>query len=328
MIMRDFTPDDYQAVVDIQNAIYPDHPAVVEDWTEMDENRDPKCKHHRWVALEDDKIVGMGQYDQDHWQYHPQKFIVMVRVTPEYQGHGTGKALYETVITALAPFDPIQLNAGIREDHSYAQQWLEKLGYALHVRDQRSALVPATFDPAPFAGLEDKLAAAGITIKSYVELAGDPDCDRKLYELDIVTVPDSPGNEDFTPPGLEAWTKDVIDAPMQPKEVYLVAVTDAGEYVGLTNLWIDRASDMLYTGLTAVKREYRRKGIATALKVRAILWAQARECSRINTDNAETNPMLQLNYRLGFRPLPAYVLYRNVLREEVGAESVQEQITS
>jgi mycothiol synthase len=317
MNIRDFTPDDYQGMVDIQNAVYPDNPAVVEDWVEADARIEPPCKFHRWVAEVNRRVVGMAQYSQSHWDYHPQRFRVMVRVHPDFQGRGIGKALYETVLAALEQFDPIQFNAGVREDHPYAQRWLEKLGYALHVRDQRSALIPAEFDPAPFAGVADKLAAAGITIKSYVELAGDPDRDQKLYRMEMDAIPDIPGTEDFTEPGFAVWKADILDAPMQPKDAYLVAVTADGAYVGITTLWADRASDMLFTGLTAVSRSHRRLGIATALKVRAILWAKTRGCSRINTDNAETNPMLQLNYRLGFRPLPAFVSFKKMLREEV-----------
>ncbi|MCD4685417.1 MAG: GNAT family N-acetyltransferase [Anaerolineae bacterium] len=322
MIIRDFTSDDYQAVVDVQNAVHPDHPAVIEDYLETDRNRanNPECLFRRWVVEVDGTVVGNAQYAQMPWSYHPQKFVVQVRVVPDHEGRGIGKALYETVIAALDEFDPIQYTSTIREDHPYARQWVEKLGYALHIREQRSALVPAEFDPAPFAGVEDKLAAEGIVIKSYLELADDPDRNQKIFRLDMNTSPDIPGLDDFTEPTFENYKKEVFDAPMQPKEGFLIAVTDTGEYVGLTLLWADRASDMLYTGFTAARREYRCKGIATALKVRAILWAQTRGCSRINTDNAETNPMLQLNYRLGFRPLPAYVRFRKVLREEA-AES-------
>lgn len=314
MHIRDFTPDDYQAIVEIQNANYPDEPAVVEDWVEADTMREPRYQHRRWVVELEDRVVAVGQYTQFAWAYHPQHFDIMIRVLPSHQGRGIGAALYDHIMGALAPFDPIQISAGTREDIPQGIRFLEARGFALHVRDQRSALVPATFDPAPFAGAEQALTAHGITIKSLVELADDPERDRKLYDLEMGVVPDIPGADDFTPPPFEEFLKKVINAPTLLKDVYLVAVTQDGAYVGLTCLWGDRASDMLYTGLTGVHRDNRRKGIATALKVRAITWAKTRDCSRINTDNAETNPMLQLNYRLGFRPLPAYMNYRKTLR--------------
>ncbi len=313
MHIREFTPDDYQAIVDIQNAVYPDHRAVVEDWAEGDAMRDPRCLMSRWVAEVDGKVVGVAHYVQYIWAYHPQHFDIMVRVLPQYQGSGIGSALYDHVIAALEPFNPVQFTAGTREDVPQGMRFLEQRGFALHIRDQRSAIVPAAFDLAPFAGAEARLAAEGITIKSYPELGDDPDRDRKLYDLEMSVLPDIPGHDDFTPPPFESWKKEVIDGPMLIKDIYLVAVAQDGDYAGMTCLWGDRASDMLFTGLTGVHRNYRRKGIATALKVRAITWAQGTGCSRINTDNAETNPMLQLNYALGFRPLPAFVSYKKKL---------------
>lgn len=313
MKIREFTTDDYQAVVDIQNAIFADNPAVIEDWVEADSLRPPECKHRRWVVEQDDQVVAVGQYAQYKWAYHPQHFDVMLRVLPDYQRRGIGSALYDHIIAAIEPFDPIQLTAGTREDVPQGMKFLEARGFYLHVREQRSAVIPSEFDPAPFAALEQKLAAEGITIKTLDELADDPERNRKAYELEADVLPDVPGNEDFTPPGLETYEKQVINAPMLKKGIYLVAVDSDGTYAGMTCLWADRASDMLFTGLTGVRREYRRRGIAAALKTRAITWAKTTGCSRINTDNADTNPMLQLNYRLGFRPLPAYMAYKKKL---------------
>ncbi len=314
--IRDFTPDDYQAVSELQNAVYPDYPSVPQDWIEADESRAEHCKHHRWMVEAGGQVVAVGQYDQHAWTYHPQHFALMVRVHPDYQGRGIGTALYEHIMAALAPFEPLQLQAMARADHPHGLRFLEQRGFKEHVREQRSAIVPAEFDPAPFMGIEDRLAAEGLTLKSYLELANDPDRDRKAYELDMAATPDVPGLDDFTPPSFEQYKKDVLDRPLLLKDVCLFAVTSDGEYVGITSLWADRASDMLYTGFTAVRRDYRRKGIATALKVRALTWAKANGITRINTDNADTNPMLQLNYRLGFRPLPAWVTFRKKLNTQ------------
>jgi GNAT superfamily N-acetyltransferase len=115
---------------------------------------------------------------------------------------------------------------------------------------------------------------------------------------------------------LEQWINDTMNYEMLIRDAYLIAVTADGQYVGLTNMWADRASDVLYTGLTAVRREYRRKGIAAALKTRVLCWAKAQGRNEVRTDNADTNPMLQLNYRLGFRPIPAYVGLKKVIRAE------------
>jgi len=60
MQIRDFTKNDYQILVDLQNAIYPDIQAVVEDYINSDKMLDPKCKLKRWIAEEDGQPIGGG----------------------------------------------------------------------------------------------------------------------------------------------------------------------------------------------------------------------------------------------------------------------------
>lgn len=92
-------------------------------------------------------------------------------------------------------------------------------------------------------------------------------------------------------------------------EAYFVAVVD-GELVGESNLFKD-GDDLtdLLTDYTGVIPSHRRRGIATALKVRVIQWAQANGVKTIRTNNHETNPMYQLNLQLGFTPRPGDLLF-------------------
>jgi GNAT superfamily N-acetyltransferase len=81
--------------------------------------------------------------------------------------------------------------------------------------------------------------------------------------------------------------------------------------VGMSNLWVnDTTYARLDTGLTGVVRSHRRRGIATALKLRTIAYAQQRGARTIEAGNEEHSPMYQLNLRLGFCPRPAWVSYR------------------
>jgi hypothetical protein len=71
----------------------------------------------------------------------------------------------------------------------------------------------------------------------------------------------------------------------------------------------------LNTGLTGVLRSHRRRGIATALKVCAMSFARDYGAIEVDTDNEENNPMLQLNYQLGFRSLPAELTLHKTLEK-------------
>jgi predicted GNAT family acetyltransferase len=59
--------------------------------------------------------------------------------------------------------------------------------------------------------------------------------------------------------------------------------------------------------MTGVKRAYRRKGIATALKLRTVAFAQVQGAHLLMTSNNSANPMYQLNLKLGFQTYDAEI---------------------
>src|SRR5690606_23520676 len=153
-------------------------------------------------------------------------------------------------------------------------------------------------------------------IKTVRELETDPDRNAKLYKLEFALERDVPSPEPITEVPFEEWMK-LWDRPNLLPDAWFIAVHD-GEYVGSTNLWKTQArDDLLYTGLTGVLREYRRKGIATALKLQAVRYAQTHGISQVRTWNAQSNEgMLGINVRLGFVRQPAYIMFTRKLREE------------
>ncbi len=75
----------------------------------------------------------------------------------------------------------------------------------------------------------------------------------------------------------------------------------SGEYVGVSMLASNRpCSPRINTPLTGVLRSHRRKGIALAMKLRAIEFAIQQGGTAIRTDNEENNPMLGSTKRARF----------------------------
>ena len=66
-----------------------------------------------------------------------------------------------------------------------------------------------------------------------------------------------------------------------------------------------------------MRREWRRKGIATALKLAAVTWAKDAGKREIRTWNAQQNrAMLSINEAMGFEKIPAWISYEKKLKEE------------
>ena len=126
---------------------------------------------------------------------------------------------------------------------------------------------------------------------------------------------DVPSTEPFAKPTVAEFEEMVLKDPALDEESFFIAQAEDGALVGMSNLWRnDPEGKRLDTGLTGVVRSYRRRGIATALKVHTIRYAQANGAETIETSNEEESPMYALNLRLGFKAKPAWVDYTREMR--------------
>ena len=176
MKIRAFTPKDYPAMVSIHNSlniVWPEQPRTPEAWAEVDRNRSPKFKHRRWVAIADGSVVGFSWYGQGPSAYPPHSFYVNVEVLPEYQCRGIGSALYDQVMEGLQGFNPPALRADAFTNLPQGFTFLQKRGFYEAFRETPVHLDVTAFDPRPYAGLETKLQAEGIIIKTLSELESD-----------------------------------------------------------------------------------------------------------------------------------------------------------
>jgi GNAT superfamily N-acetyltransferase len=268
------------------------------------------------MAERDGRVVGVAHYSQSFDTYHPRKFMIDAKVHPDAQRQGIGSALYDQIVESVMPYNPLNLRGRVREDMQPGIRFLQARGYQDVWRDWESRLELATFDASPYQGLEEKLREQGIEIKSRKELAADPQSFRKLHALGNEVAQDIPSLDGITPISFDQYMSLFINNPESPAEGHFVAVYN-GEYIGTCGLWKSEAKDDFTNDLTGVKRAYRHRGIALALKLRAIAYAKEQGGTSIKTWNDSPNAaMIAINMQLGFVRKAGWITFLKEFEKE------------
>lgn len=300
---------DYPAITQLFNANFPES---AESETEMryhDFYRDPGHHFARFVVEEAGQVIASASWSQSVYNYHPKHFQLEIFVLPEYQGKGIGRDLWNHVTAELQALQPEKLRAWTRESQRRAPRFFLDRGFTEERREVESWLDVAKFDFTQFEGAIERAENQGIRLITLAELgASDPEMRHKLFELSNAIRLDIPASEPPTPIEFEVWAKR-FEQPNYLPEGQFIAM-DGDIMVGTSMLWGRQADTDLQTGTTGVLRTHRRRGIALALKLRAIEFARQKGAPIIRTDNAETNiGMLSINRALGFVPQPAWLIY-------------------
>lgn len=314
--IREFTTNDYPAIADIGNAIYPDYRFSADELRYDDEHFDrTKYLFKRYVAEVKRQIVGYAEYNHMPQMFHPQKFWFWVGVHPDHQRQGIGRQLYEKVLNDLKNLKAIRMMTSAREDYPRSVKFLQQHSFTETMRTWESRLKLATFDFKPFAPYFERFSAHGFSISTLAaERERDPDCLKKLHQLFNAIMSDVPTPEPYTPVDFEHFMRYSIEHPAAIPTGYFIA-KDGENYIGLSNLRSskDEPKD-LYQGLTGVLREYRGQGVAMALKLTTIEYARAHGYEVIKTWNESGNVgMLTINNKLGFVRQPAWITFSKEL---------------
>jgi len=309
---------DYGAVMNIHNTLFPEWFDTVESMKASDASRDPKRMLERVLWEEDEKPVAYATFGESTWSYRPGKYFISIRVLPDWQRRGIGTALYDHVVDVLSKRDPEPaiLTSDAREDMEHCVRFLTSRGYERVQRQEVSMLDVGKFDFDAFASRRGAVERAGLEVVTGVELAERyEDWRRKLYDLDWEILQDVPVPDRLTRQPLERWVKEELEHPAFLPEGWFLAM-DGDEPASLSSVWTALGDPKrLYQGLTGTRRPYRRKGLATDLKIRVIEFARDRGVDSILTDNEENNPMYGINVALGYRKMPAWLSMRKKLKE-------------
>ena len=251
-------------------------------------------------------IAGVFPEDEDE----PYAFAD-VGVRPDLRRRGVGSALVAALsdhVGALGK-DALQLEVG--EEEADAHAFFQRRGYVEIERQKALELDLGSLEPAAPAIPE------GVEIATW---ADRPDLVLRLYELYREASSDIPGLDAETTSSFDEWRAWEVERPTRRLDLSVLAL--AGDrVVGLATLNVFPAGG--FHGLTAVARDWRRRGVGRALKQHQIAAAKTAGLEKLFTESEETNePMRRLNEELGFRPIPGMVVLRGPLVDTRGGEAV------
>lgn len=305
--VRPFTQEDYPQLASVLAEAKPSAATSAEMLQYRDQTRPSFCRFERFVAVENSNILGFSFYTQYADMFEPDAYWIDVCVSPAYQRQGIGSRLYNQLGQSFQSRQLFTFRTQIQEENLAGIRFAEARGFQEFGRRWESSLDVTTFDKSRNS-LIANLEAQNIQIKSFTELSADPQCDQKLYELQTELDQDVPMLVPATPMTFEQFSDQILDNPSLVAEGLFVAL-DGDEYVGMSSLF-ESDDKTLVIDLTGTKNSHRRRGIALALKIQGILFAQQQGYQTITVQNDMTNRgMIAINEKLGFVRSPVLIQY-------------------
>jgi len=319
--MRRFEPSpaEYEAIVRVYDRANLHDSGSVVTWQHWDQHRDPVRMFTRYVLEKDGELGGYGFSVLTDPAANIFRFVIYL--LPNWESAGLISEFYSYIMGKCLVHSPAGLICQTREDDAEKIAWLRQQGFHEAMRYPRSTLMLNKFDQTVFNEPRAKIAEQGLEIISLVELGVlDLEWQHKVYELEMLLNEDVPRPSGFTPQPFDKYVQTEFEGPEFMPELWLIAL-DGDALVGMTSLWtLGDGMDMLETGLTGVHRDYRRQGLALALKSQAIEVVQQLGARIILTSNEENNPMYRLNLKLGFEAQPADIDWKKTLRDSRSGE--------
>jgi len=275
------------------------------DW----EIRDKNIIRDRLLLYSKNTLIGVLYYSQGRNENSKTAFYTL-NLDPAYNNNGYRNLLFSKLLDEAKKFNCNLVHTSIYDHPNYEEhkKLLIKKEFKLVQTNREYSCDIQKIDTKKYYPLIKKLELEGIKFyDSRDEMQKFPNHYRKLEKLIWTYSKDFPipnGIKHTRMPFKQAM-KLQIDFEKNSYGAEIVAVKDCA-YIASTDITVYPKAEPHkgWTGGLGVLKKYRRKGIATALKIKAIEKVLKKGVSEIRTDNEENNPMYKINVALGFKPVP------------------------
>jgi len=305
-IRRATTDADLAELAAVINAVTPEDPASMDEMRWSDATYPGGA---RFLAAVDGRVVGAATVGRIYVfpPEHPELWCSAV-VLESSRRRGVGSALLANISAHAREAGKIGLQCRAWEHRPEGIAFLVNRGFRELERAHMVSL--------DLAGLPRPVVAPppGISLST---LADRPDLFAGVHAVALETFDDIPGGDTPMAAGdLAEFRARDVERPGIPPDAFMIAVDEGtGAVVGYASLMLRPGSTTVaWHDMTAVRRAWRGRGVATALKVATIDWAVRRGLTTLETGNDEDNAgMRAINARLGYRPLPDELTMRGPL---------------
>lgn len=314
--MAEYGDFDVERVVEIAHAIRADDyesVAALNDWHDVQRRSGRVCV--RWLASIDGHIVGSAYVGQSSWA-PPTTMMLHVAVHPDHQGRGFGRVLLERAEGTALERGGERTFSWTEEMWPRSKRFLDRAGYEVVERRWESTLDLRRCNLGKLQEAVERCASSGIRIVSVTTLSTEhSDWKRDLHRLYVEVEKDVPAPFPIQNVPFEDFEALSLGRRLLSDGFFVALHGD--ELVGLTEpQLVDDVPHAIEQDLTGVRFDYRDRGVATALKSQAAIWAVEAGYTSIRTQNAQSNAaMLAVNDRLGFSRDRATIEYLKNLQQ-------------
>ncbi len=300
--------------VRLRNLADPSRPITPENVRHSDTTRAKDAKFARFFVVVNGQNIGVVNLETPLSNPAQGELEPGLHLLPAHLAQA--QAVYELALIAAQPFEPKLWQVSSKEDF-WAYSFFLDNGFTEFDRMFSSNLILESFDATPFKPLLEKAKNAGLEIHTRAFLMGQPDFARRYYNATIELVQDIPAATPNQPWDFETWQQRAFLSPTAYPEGEFVGMIN-NQIAGMSQLFKSARAGTIETGLTGVRKAYRRLGIAVALKMAAAEFAKSNGYAFVRTSNHVINrPMLSINEAMGFIKEPATVGMRKIVQSAV-----------